>query len=125
MNDYHSQGSRPLPPFGRVLLAYQQESIRLDWHITVYVGKNSKDQAFVDKRAGQLATFLPFGEDFNNYRWPVREQKLIVLDTGSMKEIYLIKFCLHLIDAGAHVIFLYSEQHPNQLILPAGRQYNG
>jgi len=125
MNHYNAQGSQKLPPFGRILLAYQQESIRLNSHITIYVGKDGQDEAFAEKRAGFLATFLPYGDDFRSYKWPVSEQKLIVQDTGAMKAVDLTKFCFYLINSGARVVFLYSDEHPNELILPPGGTYNG
>lgn len=114
-----------LPPYGRILQAYQQESVHLQIPIWIYVGKSAKEDAFHEKRMGFMCSYLPYGEDFSRYKWPIEEQKIIVQDTGGMSNIDLKKFCIYLIKFNPRVIFIYSEEHPNELILPQGRSYNG
>lgn len=114
-----------LPPFGRILQAYQEQKVRLDYSIYIYVGKVAKDHAFADIKCGSIATFLPYGENGLLYRWPINEQRLAVIDTGGMAIFALKHFCCHLMSFNPRVIFLHSEEHPNELFLPQGRSYNG
>lgn len=115
-----------LPPFGRVLLAYQQESIRLDFTIYIFVGKNARKEAVSCKKTGTLCSFLPYGESSKKYKWPIKEQKIIVLDTGFSRHIELKKICHHLLNVyQPRVIFLHSEDYPNEIFLPKGVEYNG
>lgn len=116
-----NQKLRKLPPFGKILAAYQAESISLEWQIYVYVGKDAKNNAYVAKRQGSLATYLPYGDDYKAYKWPVHEQKIVMQDTGGMNQIELVKFSFYLLNNGARVVFLYSDEYPHELYLPKGR----
>ena len=121
-----SKGNKVLPPFGRVLLAYQQEKIRLNHSIDIYVGKEAEVCAFSAKCSGWLCTFLPYDQDFTQYDWPIKNQKIIIEDTGGMTLSDLKKFSVHLLTFDPRVIILFSEDHRlMELILPKGRNYNG
>lgn len=101
-----------LCPFGRVLLAYQKEAIRLEPPLYIFIGKKSKEFAYAYKKWGTLCSFLPFEDDYFKYEWPVDGQKLIIFDTGDFSRIMLKKFCYHLQKiSNPRVIFVHSEKH--------------
>lgn len=115
-----------IPPYGKVLIAYQQESIRLDFPIYIFVGRYAKEQAIAHKKTGTLCSFLPYGDLYEKYNWPIKNQKVIVVDTGFTVEIMLHKLCFHLLDTYLpRVIFLHSETYLNEIFLPQGETYNG
>lgn len=114
-----------LPPFGKVLLAYQQESIRLDFPLYIFVGKNSKEEACAQKRMGTLCTFLPYGDDYATYNWPIANQRVIVVDTGFMSSIGLKKMCYGLLTYNPSVIYLHSDAMQHDLFRPTRRVSNG
>ncbi len=115
-----------IPPFGRILLAFNQENIKLDVSISIFVGQHSRYEAITSKKLGALCTFLPFGDDYQRYHWPINNQKIIVEDSGGNSAIYLKKMCLYLLSThNPRVIFLYSNSVPNELFLPKGASYNG
>lgn len=113
-----------LPPFGRILQAYLEESVHLSIPIWVYVGKNAKEIAFAEKRMGFMCTFLPFGDDVSRYRWPIEGQKIIIEDTGDMSHVELKRICYVLLKYKPRLMYLHSDKHSNQLILPPGRTYH-
>ena len=103
-----------LPPFGRVLKAYQQENIRLDFPIYIFVGKNASEEGFAQKKMGTLCTFLMDGEDFTRYEWPVNNQKVILYDTGGLSMDQLKKMSLVLLNFKPNLIYIWSENNPDQ-----------
>lgn len=116
----------PLPPFGKILDAYSQENVHLERPIFIYVGKSAKEEAIAQKKMGTLCCYLPFGDDQSKYRWPIKNQKVVIEDAGSNSENFLYKMCLDLIQFYIpKVIYLYSEKYRNQLFLPQGASYNG
>ena len=105
-----------LPPFGRVLAAYQQENIQLNFPIYIFVGKNSSRGRFrLRKKMGTLCTFLPVGEDFTRYEWPVNNQKVILYDTGDLSMDQLKKMSLILLNFKPSLIYIWSENCPDQI----------
>jgi hypothetical protein len=105
-----------LPPFGNVLLAYQKETIRLQFPLYIFVGRTAFKDACESKKVGILCTCLPYGEDFNNYDWPVNDQHVIIYDTGKSSAIGIKKFCYHLQKVSKpRVIFVHSEDLPLQV----------
>jgi hypothetical protein len=125
MSESPQHGSLILAPFGRILLAYQQDNVCLKHPITIFVGKDGKERAFEECRQGFLSSFLPFGEDFKRLKWPIKDQKIVVQDTGNTEEIELMRFGVHLLSYQPRVIFIYSDKYPSQLLLPTGSQYHG
>lgn len=85
-----------LPPFGKVIAAYQEEKIQLDFPIYIFVGDHAKDEAYLHKKIGTLCCYLPYQEEVANYRWPITNQKVLIQDTGGIKvtEIKIIAFYL-------------------------------
>lgn len=103
-----------LPPFGRVLAAYQQENIQLNFPIYIFVGNNASEEGFAQKKMGTLCTFLPVGEDFARYEWPVNNQKVILYDTGGLSIKQLQKMSLILIKFKPNLIYIWSESNHDQ-----------
>jgi hypothetical protein len=120
----YSQGRKILAPFGRILLAYQNDSVRLKNQIWIFAGQKSKEQSFYETSMGLLSSFLSHQDDFNHYIWPVKDQKIILQDTGGFEESYLKKFSLHLLDCGALCVFLYSTRFPSEAFTKKGVLYN-
>jgi hypothetical protein len=105
-----------LCPFGNVLLAYQKESIRLDFSLYIFIGRQSREQAYKNKSMGVLCTFLPFGDDYSRYDWPINGQKIIIFDTGGVEINDIKRICHHFVTAfKPAVLFTYSEMLPNQI----------
>ncbi len=97
-----------LPPFGNLLFAYQNESIRLDNPIYIYLGKDAKAETYRVKKTGTLATYLPLNEDYRVFNWPVSNQKIILTDTDGNNEALVKKFGVHLLNNfNPSVIFIY------------------
>jgi len=103
-----------LPPYGRILQAYQYHQVHLKKMLYIYVGKEGKEYAFHFIQNGEVCTFLPYGQDYKLYEWPVAGQTIVITDTGGMEEATLKRFCVHLLGLSVQAIFLYSEEHPSQ-----------
>jgi hypothetical protein len=115
-----------LPPFGKILRAYQEEKIQLYKPIYLFVGQEGQRRAYSEKKFGLLCTYLPFEDSFERYNWPLTGQHIVMEDTGMSDKIFINKFCLHLLEYYTpRVIFFYSETLENQLFLPQGASYNG
>jgi hypothetical protein len=107
-----------LCPFGHILRAYQKESVWLDFSLYLFIGKHSKETAFSHKKLGALCTFLPYGDDYTQYEWPIDHQKVIIFDTGGMLSKTIKMLCYHLVsEFNPAVLFTYSEVLPNQIYL--------
>ncbi len=115
-NSESSLNRLQLPPYGRVLAAYQQENIRLNFPIYIFVGVNASEEAFAQKKMGTLCTFLPVGEDFTRYEWPVNNQKVILYDTGGLTMDQLKKMSYALLNFKPNLIYIWSESHPDQFL---------
>jgi len=85
-----------LPPFGKILLAYQKESIRLEFPLYIFVGKNSKEEAITHQQMGVMATYLPYGDAYQKYDWPIGDQTVVVVDTGCTVSLWLKKMKYYL-----------------------------
>lgn len=105
-----------LCPFGHVLLAYQKESIRLEFSLYIFIGKHSREEAFTHKKMGVLCSFVPFGDDCSRYDWPINGQKVIIFDTGGVSINDIKMICHHFVTAfKPAVLFTYSAMLPNQI----------
>lgn len=98
-----------LPPFGLIVEAYQKETIKLEVPIYIFVGKNAFEEAKQNKAWGTMAMCLPYETPFENYRWPIKDQKIVIVDTGFMSAISLKKMCYYLLKFKPRVICLYSD----------------
>lgn len=96
-----------LPPFGKVIAAYQEEKIQLDFPIYIFIGVHAKDEAYAHKKIGTLCCYLPYQEEVDNYRWPIFNQKVLIQDTGGIEatEIKIIAF------------YLLTNYHPRTLFI--------
>jgi hypothetical protein len=103
-----------LPPFGRILEAYQQESIKLEYAIYIFMGQSASLAAYRHIKTNILCTYLPEGHDFHDYDWPIGNQKIVVQECGVVVLEDLHKFCLHLATFAPRVLFLHTNQHQNQ-----------
>lgn len=121
----HSNLNLPLPPFGRILEAYLNENVKLIAPIYIYVGHKAKEIACAQKRMGTMCTYLPQGEDHKRYHWPIKDQKIVIDDTGFSSAIALKRMCFDLLVYLPQVIFLNSDTFQPQLYLPKGGQFNG
>ncbi len=101
-----------LPPFGNILLSYLTESIRLKFPIYIFVGRYAAKEAYAQKEHGVLCTYIPQGKSFDDYFWPIKNQKVILFDTGSSSLMGLNKLCHKILHMGAISVFRYSEIAP-------------
>lgn len=100
-----------LPPFGRILLAYQQDSIPLDPTIYIFIGKNGFNDAKAHLQLGTLATCLPYGENFTDYNWPIKDQKVILADSDHITLNHLKLFGMHLLRCEPRILAIHSTHH--------------
>ncbi len=105
----------PLPPYGSVVDAYQKEAIRLEFPIYLCIGRNAFDEAKLNKSYGILSLCLPYGKSLNDYRWPIKNQKIILTDTGGLSVIGMKKMCHSLLKLGAASVTLFSEMCPLEI----------
>jgi len=110
---YKPANQLPLPPFGKILEAYIEEKIKLNIYITIYIGKEAKERAFYFKKLGELCCYLPYGQDYESYRWPVLDQKIIIEDTSLSSVIFLKKMCSYIFfQQNAACVYLHSDSIP-------------
>lgn len=94
-----------LPPYGKILKAYQDLGIIPNYHVYVFVGKDSYKQArnFI---ATQVCLCLPYDRDILDYDWPIHDVKLLVIDTGGQTYQQLERIVGILLNNGAKSVFL-------------------
>ncbi len=113
-----------LPPFGSILTAYQQNAIRLQPTIYIFTGQQAFQAAKAHLEIGTLATCLPYGQDFNSYDWPIKNQKVILTDAGLTTIGHLKRFSLHLIKLHPRILCVSSHVHQfTELILDTENFY--
>lgn len=110
------QNNLPLPPFGALVLQYQKNNINFAFPLYIYVGNKSFNEARINLSQGSMALALPINENSEKYYWPIKDQKIVVIDTGSMTTINLKKICFHLLKFKPLIIYLYSDMG-NELFL--------
>jgi hypothetical protein len=97
-NKYSTEHSKKLPPYGQIINAYLQECIKLKRHITIYIGKGAKQDAYHDKINGGLCMYLPAGESVKDYFWPIYGQSIIVDHCGDLTPAIAKKICFYFIE---------------------------
>ena len=103
----------PLPPYGKVLLAFQQEGIILDFPIYIMVGKDAKRIAYNHIRMGMRCTYLPYGDQPERYFWPIAGSHVVISDCGFVSGLAIKKMCHHLLCVYApQDIWLQSDHSP-------------
>jgi len=101
-----------LPPFGKILYAHQLETISLEFPIYIFVGRYAKEEACKNKSHGVMSSYIPVGSKFEDFYWPIQNQKVILFDTGSSSLIGLNKLCFQILKEGAKSVCRYSEIAP-------------
>lgn len=82
------------------------------YYFSVYIGKHAKESAFNDiQHIERPCSYLPYGDDYNNYRWPILGQTILLCDTGGMQLSTIKKFAAQLFISGAEKILIFSEEH--------------
>ena len=101
--------SLKLPPFGVILQAYQKSKVHLKTIIRIYVGQKASQEAYDGIQYGTLCTYLPYGEDYKDYDWPINNQNIVLEDTDLTSISMLRKMSLYLLNIHTpHYIFLVS-----------------
>lgn len=100
-----------LPPFGKILAAYQESKINLKTYIRIFVGQDGKRFAYDDiQYIGGLCTYLPYGDDYMQYNWPISGQNVVIEDTSLTSVMLLRKMSIHLLNIySPHWIVLSSK----------------
>jgi hypothetical protein len=107
-----------LPPYGKVLIAYQQESVRLEFVLYLFVGKQGRQEAYLNKASGTLCTFLPYGDDYKKYNWPIENQSVCVFDAGQNEAGLMKKLCLYLFENfNPRTVFTFSDDTNNSVYI--------
>lgn len=102
----------PLPPYGKILELYQDQTIQLSFPIYIFVGKNAKQEAYLNKSHGVMSSYIPKGFNFEDFYWPIKDQKVILFDTGASTVMGLNKLCYQILQEGASTVCRYSEIAP-------------
>ena len=105
MSQSYHQAKLPLPPYGKILDAFQSSKIPLRETIFIYTGKHAREIAYEVLRDRIPACYLPYGDDFRNFRWPIENQDVIIDDTG-LSSIPMLR---------QMTLFLFNEYHPRQI----------
>ena len=100
-----------LPPFGKILRAYQEQKVCLDFQIYIHVGQDAQQHAFNDVRHGVLASFLPPDIDMLSYDWPILNQYVVLVDHGETILNDLHRICVHFLSFNPRLVYLWSEKH--------------
>lgn len=107
--------TRLLPPFWHILKAYQQDAIRLEFPIYIFVGKDADQEAYAQKKWGTYCTYLPNGEHISRYEWPIQGQKVFLYNTGGVPMPELKKMVLALIKFHPRQVLIFDEHHDVQI----------
>jgi hypothetical protein len=87
-----------LPPFGKILKAYQDENIRLKDQIYIHIGKDCKQFAQADI-------------NFHSYEWPIYSRLIVLMDHGDSTAADIKKISFHLLNFHPQLIYVWSTQH--------------
>lgn len=117
--------SKPLPPYGKLLMLRLQAGHTPKKDVFVFIGFHAWQRAlaFQDK---QTILVLPFGSEPENYHWPVNGLSLLVFDTSDLQaEAFLQlnqntirKTAYVLLAAGARIVRVILSNH--QLVVFRG-----
>jgi len=107
----------PLPPYGKILQAYQDSKIQIIGNIYIYVGQGGKQEVETDLQRQILSMYLPHGDDYRCYRWPVNNQHLVVKDTSLTSLNMLQNMCLHLLTVYNPALIYLSSKSLSQPML--------
>jgi|SRR5882724_1476437 len=102
----------PLPPYGRIMQAYQDAKILPESDIyypswDIYVGRDAPQIAKLRlKKQDGIACYLPYGHDYQDYYWPISDQNIEIINVGFVTVNFIKKMS----------IFLSSRYKPKSLI---------
>ena len=109
--------TKPLPPYGRKLLARGKAGKPICNDIRLFAGHNCwRYAAGFDKSQAVLA--LPLDEDPSSYHWPVQGNSVLISDCTYMSKLYshaletnyMRKLAHTLLQAGANIVrVIYSD----------------
>lgn len=119
-----SNSTLRLPPFGLILEAYCKEKIHFPFQIQIYLGSKAKDAVCDAKRWGNMATYLPDGESFALYRWPVDSQHVVIYDLNDRPPAFASAFAVMLLKQyHAKTVCIHSDHHPLKIL--RGENHHG
>lgn len=102
-----------LPPFGKILRAYHEQRVRLNYPIYVHLGTNANKHCLSDIQNGLMASYLPEGQDVLQYVWPISNQHLVLVDHGDLNDLQIKKIIFHFRTFKPRIIYFQSEIHPS------------
>lgn len=115
-----------LPPFGRILEAYCAEKIHLVQPIHIYLGRDARDICLEGHRWQNMWTFLPEGQRFENFRWPVLGQHVLIYDLAVRTAEFAMLCAFHLLDYHKpKTVVIHSDYFPTQILTPFGVSTHG
>ena len=103
-----------LPPFGKILLAYQASKVALDKPIYIHIGQQAREHCFAQVKHGDLASFISDDISLKEYVWPIHDQCIYLIDHGGLSLLSLQKICLYLLKHKPRIIYVWSQEHPCQ-----------
>jgi hypothetical protein len=87
-----------LPPFAK-----QAAKHKTGDEIRIYVGSNRQGWEVARLRNSYgPAMLLPPGDDFRNYKWPVKGREVLMFQTGGYSQNR--EFAVHLVEQGARIV---------------------
>lgn len=123
------QKDLPLPPYGKIIKAYSDSKVDFHTGLRIFVGKNAKEIAQNEiRRFCMPCTYLPYGDSYEKYHWPIEGQEIILRDFGLVSVNFLKKMCIYLLqNHSPRQIALFSSsimQNPDDYIvyLPSNPQ---
>jgi hypothetical protein len=87
-----------LPPFSKQLANH-----KTGYEIRIYVGSNRQGWEVARLRNSYgPALWLPPGDNFKNYNWPVKSREVLMFKTGEYSQWR--EFAVHLVQKGALIV---------------------
>lgn len=102
--------NKPFAPFGAIFHQIQSQKIKLKYAPFFFCGRYAYQEAKNAIQKGQLALCLPMGHAFDDFAWPIQGMRLIIFDTGQMSPMGLARLAYAVLNEGAEVAVIYSEQ---------------
>jgi len=104
------------PPFGRLLAAYLDTAVPLDYAVYVFSGKRAISNASKMIARGQVALALPDSSTPQDYVWPVKDLALVLFSDEFREAPFLERIAFHLLQEGARQVCVFNgEGHPVEI----------
>lgn len=95
-----------LPPYGKNLFQLQQQGLKPNYTIFIWIGNNAWSMArhTIDIRPDRTLLIPPW-ECPTGFMWPVNGCRVLIVDTGWAEDAYLndLTYCLY--QGGAGIVF--------------------